>query len=127
MVDALERSGAAIVASASLAGGVLSGKYELAGAAGRMSERIGHEDLRHAREAASQLGDLAQRLGCTSAALAFAFALSRPGVATVLFGATAPDQIDANLEALGLLASLSAPELAELEAIGSSPELPTTN
>ncbi|HUB76590.1 MAG TPA: aldo/keto reductase [Solirubrobacteraceae bacterium] len=127
IVEALERSGAALVASASLAGGILSGKYARAGAGGRMSERLGEAAQQPALRAAAELAGLAERHATTSAALALAFALTRPHVATVLFGATTPDQIDANIEALELASRLHEAELEQLAAIGVGAELPTVD
>jgi aryl-alcohol dehydrogenase-like predicted oxidoreductase len=43
---------------------------------------------------------LAGELGHTPAALAIAFALANPAVATVLFGATSPEQLADNISAL---------------------------
>jgi aryl-alcohol dehydrogenase-like predicted oxidoreductase len=43
---------------------------------------------------------LAEELGHSPAALAIAFALAHPRVATVLFGATSPEQIADNVRAL---------------------------
>jgi aryl-alcohol dehydrogenase-like predicted oxidoreductase len=125
VTQALERSGASLVASASLAGGILSGKYAQSGSGGRMAGRLGDPDQRAALGAAAALAGLAARHDTTSAALALAFALTRDHVATVLFGATAPAQIDANVAALALAQRLDAVELAELAAIGSGSELPT--
>jgi aryl-alcohol dehydrogenase-like predicted oxidoreductase len=125
MTAALERSGAAIVASASLAGGVLSGKYSGPAGEGRMAAAVREGRQQPALAAARQLGVLAERLDCSCAALAFAFVLSRERVATALFGATSPEQIDADIGALELLARLSGAELAELEAIGDESKLPT--
>jgi aryl-alcohol dehydrogenase-like predicted oxidoreductase len=121
MVEALERSGAAIVASASLAGGLLTGKYSRPGAEGRMAARAGDRDQQPALRAAAQLVALAESVACSAAALALAFVLRRERVASVLFGATAPAQIDANIEALALLGRLSDARWAELEAVGIEP------
>jgi aryl-alcohol dehydrogenase-like predicted oxidoreductase len=47
-----------------------------------------------------------------------AFALLEPSVTVVLFGATRPEQIDANLGALELAARLTPAERDRLRAIG---------
>jgi aryl-alcohol dehydrogenase-like predicted oxidoreductase len=71
-----------------------------------------------AANAARSLAQLAKRLDTTPAALAVAFALQNPAVATVLFGATKPAQIEQNVAALALDARLSAADRAELASIG---------
>jgi aryl-alcohol dehydrogenase-like predicted oxidoreductase len=101
MTAALEASGAGVVASFVMAGGVLTGKYD-AGEPGRAAAEIG--DPRHAaaREIGVRLRALAAELGTPPAALAIAFALANPAVTTVLFGATSPAQIEQNVAALEL-------------------------
>jgi aryl-alcohol dehydrogenase-like predicted oxidoreductase len=49
-----------------------------------------------------------------------AFVLSNPLVTTLLFGATRPEQVAANVAARAVAASLTADELARLRAIGSA-------
>ena len=49
-----------------------------------------------------------------------AFALLDPAVTTVLFGATTPEQVAANVGSLTLATSLSADAIARLRAIGAS-------
>jgi L-glyceraldehyde 3-phosphate reductase len=89
---------ASVVASFVLAGGILTGKYA-AGASGRMSEGLEDPRFAGARRVAERLGDLAERSGVPAATLAMAFAYTSPGVATVLFGATTPEQVAENLRA----------------------------
>ncbi|MDH7971920.1 aldo/keto reductase [Sphingomonas sp. AR_OL41] len=63
-----------------------------------------------------RLAALAARIGATPARLAIAFALSHPARATVLIGATRPEQLDDDVAALALVARL--PEIkAELDAL----------
>jgi L-glyceraldehyde 3-phosphate reductase len=99
MTDALRASGARVVASFVMAGGVLTGKYD-AGGAGRADAEIGDTRYAAAREQGRRLRSLAEEIGKSPAALAIAFALANPAVATVLFGATSPSQISENVEAL---------------------------
>jgi aryl-alcohol dehydrogenase-like predicted oxidoreductase len=101
MSAALEASGAGVVASFVMAGGVLTGKYDDRGT-GRADGEI--DDPRHAtaRETGARLRALASELGTTPAALAIAFALANPAVTSVLFGATSPAQIEQNVAALEL-------------------------
>jgi aryl-alcohol dehydrogenase-like predicted oxidoreductase len=101
MSAALDASGAGIVASYVMAGGVLTGKYD-AGGRGRADGELGDPRVAAARESGRRLGTLAAELGQPPAALAIAFALANPRVATVLFGATSPEQISENVRALDI-------------------------
>ena len=102
MQNALREAGASVVASASLAGGALSGKYATA----REGRLIGElENPRYARAfaAAVRLGEIAQGIDASPAALAYAYVLRHPSVASVLFGATSPAQVAENAAAAELL------------------------
>jgi aryl-alcohol dehydrogenase-like predicted oxidoreductase len=120
MVAALQDAGASAVASYTLAGGTLTGKYADLHAAGRMSHARDDPSWRDAFQAGEELAALAREFGEKPAALAIAFALANPLVASVLFGATSPPQIDENLGALDVLARLTGDELSQLQAIGAS-------
>ena len=78
---------------------MLTGKYD-AGQTGRAVGEIDDPRFAAAREQGSRLRALAAEVGAGPAALAIAFALSNPAVATVLFGATSPAQIADNMAAL---------------------------
>jgi aryl-alcohol dehydrogenase-like predicted oxidoreductase len=99
MTAALQASGAGVVASFVMAGGVLTGKYD-AGQSGRAAAEIEDPRLAAARERGGRLRALATELEASPAALAIAFALANPAVATVLFGATSRAQIAENMTAL---------------------------
>ena len=101
MGDALSASGAGVVASYVMAGGVLTGKYD-DGGTGRAAGEIDDPRISAARECGKRLRALGEELGTNPAALAIAFALGNPAVASVLFGATAPEQIAENARALAL-------------------------
>lgn len=118
MTRALTAAGAGVVASFSLAGGVLTGKYRSGQAAGRAAGTLDDPRTAPAVAAADQLAGLASRLGTTAAALALAFPLTSPAVASVLFGATSPEQLRANCAASKLAARLSPGELTALRRIG---------
>jgi L-glyceraldehyde 3-phosphate reductase len=120
MVLALQSCGAGVVASFSMLGGVLSGKYLEEGATGRWTGELDDPRLRAGHDAAVALRELAARAGTSAATLAIAFPLLNPLVASVLFGATSPEQVAANLRAVELVGRLD-PELrAELLAIGAT-------
>jgi aryl-alcohol dehydrogenase-like predicted oxidoreductase len=99
MRTALASCQASVVASFVLAGGILSGKYAR-GEHGRMDAEQDNPRFAAARRVAEQLRSLADEWGTSPATLAMVFALRSPGVGTVLFGATRPEQIAQNLRAL---------------------------
>jgi aryl-alcohol dehydrogenase-like predicted oxidoreductase len=119
MAAALGSCGASVVASFAMLGGVLTGKYLDGGAGGRWTGQLDDPRLSAGHDAAIALRDLAARAGTTPAALAIAFPLLNPNVASVLFGATSPEQVIANLEALEVLANLGPDLREELLAIGA--------
>jgi L-glyceraldehyde 3-phosphate reductase len=120
MTAALQACGGAkVVASYVLAGGILSGKYASAGARGRMAGELGAPQWEAALRAATELSALAAELGTAPATLAMAFALANRDVATILFGATSPEQIRENVAAAEVAASLSEADLRRLRAIGA--------
>jgi L-glyceraldehyde 3-phosphate reductase len=103
MKDALALCGASVVASYVLAGGILTGKYLSPGASGRMADQLDAPQWEDAVAVADELHARAAEEGTTAAALAIAFALSNPDVATVLFGATTPEQVRENVRAIELV------------------------
>lgn len=118
MKEALFACGAPIVASYTLAGGVLTGKYAEDPSAGRASGKLDEPMYASAVQATERLSELARRIDTTPAALAVAFALGNPDVATVLFGATSPEHVATNVAALDVVANLSNADRDELAAIG---------
>jgi aryl-alcohol dehydrogenase-like predicted oxidoreductase len=119
MAAALDGAGVSVVASYTLAGGALTGKYDDPTATGRINASIDGRDYSEALIAGSKLKALAGELGADPSALAIAFALSNPRVATVLFGATSPVQITQNVAAVDLAQGLDAATMERLRAIGS--------
>ena len=110
--------GVAIVASYTLAGGILTGKYDKDPGAGRAAGMLDQPQWAAAVAAGRELAALARHIGVAPASLAMAFALLDPSVTTVLFGATRPEQISANLGALALAERLTPDEHDRLAAIG---------
>jgi len=92
-----------------LARGLLTGKYRrghppppgtrLAGVGAEQYERLASE---HNLKAVEQLTDIANEHGWLVGQLAMAWLLTRPMVASVIAGATSPDQIPANASAAAL-------------------------
>ena len=118
--DALEVSGASVVASFVLSGGILTGKYGGGSTTGRMGGDIGKPEWAPARQAGDELRALAARLDTTAASLGIAFALASSRVASVLFGATSAAQLAENAGAVELLDRLTPADLDELRAVGRS-------
>lgn len=105
-----------------LAGGILTGKYASApvGAAPEGSRADTDPSFRRflggrADELGRQVAALAETLGVQPAVLAIAWLLARPAVATVIAGATRPEQLRANLAAGAL--QLSEETLERLDRI----------
>ena len=119
MTEALELCGGSVIASYVLAGGILSGKYAQAGATGRMSGELDSARSQPAVAVVERLRALAADLDTTPAALAVAFALANERVASVLFGATSPEQIRDNARGVQLAGRLTDDQLAEVRAIGA--------
>ncbi len=118
MVQALEAAGAGVVASYTLAGGALSGKYDSPTAEGRITAQIDRRDYSEALAAGSALNLLAHETGAKPAAMAIAFALLNPRVTTVLFGATKPEQVGENVAAVELKRTMDRQTMDRLRTIG---------
>ena len=117
MRRALLRTGASVVASSVMAGGALTGKYSQGGT-GRLSGQSGQRVRSAVEGPVRELVALAREWGTTTAALAIAFALSAGSVASVLFGATTPDQVRENAEAIPLFHQLDDERRERLRGIG---------
>jgi L-glyceraldehyde 3-phosphate reductase len=108
----------AIVASYTLAGGVLTGKYDQDPGAGHRAGTLGQPRVAPAVEAGRELAALARDIGRDPAHLAMAYALLNPSVTTVLFGATRPEQVAANVGALAVAEQLTLQQRDRLSAVG---------
>ena len=104
-----------------LASGLLSGKYRRNEAlpAGARLARIEHLAGRYLTDsnwqAAERLGDFAERRGHTLLELAFSWLLAQQPVASVIAGATRPEQLEQNARAGGW--QLAKDELEEIDQI----------
>jgi aryl-alcohol dehydrogenase-like predicted oxidoreductase len=121
MVDALGAAGASVIASFTLNGGALTGKYRSPGSEGRLAGELEKEAYGRALRAGDELRALAQRSGTLPAAMAIAFALLNPNVASVLFGATTPEQVAENVSAAELRSTMDEQIAAHLRQIGQAP------
>ncbi len=107
-----------LVASYVLAGGSLTGKY-LHGASGR-ANADDTAAVVAGKQRAAVVVELAREWSVTPASLAFSFALSHPRLASVLFGATSPEQLRENVASLEVFRSLDDDQLRRLSALASS-------
>ena len=105
VLPAARALGMGMVVWSPLASGVLTGKYDDGVPAG---SRLSHMDwlreklTEEQREKVKQFKTIADDVGTTRARLALAWALSRPGVSSVITGATSTAQLDENLAALSV-------------------------
>lgn len=121
-----ERLGLAFIPYFPLASGVLTGKYARGGTAakGRLSDpgpsrdRFLNDRNRHIAE---KLADFAESRGHTLLELAFSWLLAHRVVASVIAGATKPEQVRANAKAASW--QLTEEELAEVDRIGREDDL----
>ena len=104
-----------------LASGLLTGKYKSTAplpAGSRLAKSAHHaEDLLNARNwrIVDALGHLPPERGHTLLELAMSWLASRPFVASIIAGATKPEQVEQNIAAAGW--QLSAADLAEIDRI----------
>jgi aryl-alcohol dehydrogenase-like predicted oxidoreductase len=117
MRAALDRGGIGLVAAYVLAGGTLTGKY-LRGEAGRATED-GSPVIARGRALASRLVELAEQWGTSASHLAFSYALDHPNLASVLFGATTPEQVRSNVGAVAVHAALDDDQRRALAALAA--------
>jgi L-glyceraldehyde 3-phosphate reductase len=119
MSGGLQSAGVSVVASSALASGVLTGKYRGANPGGRVGDQLEDPRYQRALRVADNLQVIASRLGQPPAALAIAYALANPLVASVLVGATSAEQVEQNTRALIAVEQLSESVLTELRATGA--------
>lgn len=113
-------TGIGIVASYTLYGGLLSGKYNRDAEA--LNNRFQPAEVAKMRERGllakvDRVIEIAGTVGCTPAQLAMAYVLKNPQVASILFGAKTPAQIEDNLQALEVAARLDDTVMAQLRAL----------
>lgn len=109
-----------------LASGLLTGKYNEGIPEGSRLSLPGYEWLRQRFQgeafekkvaAVKRLAGIAQELGCTLAQLALAWCLKNPNVSTVITGASKPEQVRENMQALDVVPKLTDEVMAKIEEI----------
>ncbi|MCL4263345.1 MAG: aldo/keto reductase [Anaerolineae bacterium] len=114
-----QAAGIGVVASYTLYGGLLSGKYNRVGGG---HGRFPHDTIESMRQKqllakVDALITLAAEVGCTPAQLALAYCLANEQVVSLLFGATSVTQVAENLQALKVLARLDDKIMEKLREI----------
>jgi aryl-alcohol dehydrogenase-like predicted oxidoreductase len=107
-----------LVASYVLAGGTLTGKYLLGESGRAASDQT--PAAAAGKERAAAVVELAREWGVTPASLAFSYALGHPRLASVLFGATSPEQLRENVASLEVFRSLSDAQRRRLDDLAST-------
>ena len=120
MEAVLADAGIGLVASYVLAGGTLTGKY-LQGQSGR-AEDDSTDTVLAGKQRAAALIELAREWNVSPASLAFSFALSHPQLASVLFGATSPEQLRENVASREVFDSLDDNQRRRLSELAITPE-----
>jgi L-glyceraldehyde 3-phosphate reductase len=115
MQRAFARGPIGLVASFVLAGGALTGKY-LRGEPGRIDEGESPAN-RAGKELAAEVVALAREWDISPAHVAFAYALSHPYLASVVFGARTPEQLTENVAAYATFESLDAEQVAAVREL----------
>ncbi len=109
-----------------LASGVLTGKYNDGIPTGSrldtegygwLKKRIEGEEGEAALDKVRHLQPVAEGLGCTQAQLALAWCLKNPNVSTVITGASRPEQVEENMQALDVADRLTPQVMERIEEI----------
>jgi aryl-alcohol dehydrogenase-like predicted oxidoreductase len=121
LLPAMERRGLSLLPYFPLASGLLTGKYRRnapSPAGARLSYSRDHAaDFISARNwtLIERLAEIAERASCSLLELAFGWLLAKPVVASVIAGATKPEQIEQNVAAAARAPSAAA--IAEADAV----------
>jgi aryl-alcohol dehydrogenase-like predicted oxidoreductase len=123
LMPAMRKLGLGLLPFFPLASGLLTGKYRRnvalpAGTRLATTERLADRYLTERNWGiAERLGDFAESRGHTMLELAFSWLLAQRPVASVIAGATRPEQLEQNVKAGGW--RLSAEELAEIDRVSA--------
>ncbi|MGE0445836.1 MAG: aldo/keto reductase [Vicinamibacterales bacterium] len=117
MAAACADGGVGIVASYSLYGGLLTGKYRDAAGEGRLADQLADERTQAMLPKVDRFLSIAADAGCPPPQLAMAYCLKNPQVSSVVFGARSIAQLEENLGALGVAQRLAAGTLTALRTL----------
>jgi aryl-alcohol dehydrogenase-like predicted oxidoreductase len=118
MLRAFERGPIGLVASYVLAGGTLTGKYAR-GESGRAAADDSPVIVR-AKRLAGYVTELAEAWGVPAAHAAFAYAFQHPALASVVFGASTPEQLEQNVAAWATFEQLDDQQLAAVRRLAET-------
>jgi aryl-alcohol dehydrogenase-like predicted oxidoreductase len=125
LIPAMQACGLGLLPYFPLAGGLLTGKYrrDAAPPAGARLSYTTHLAQRYLTDAnwaiVQRLEEFCARHGHGLVELAFSWLLARPTLASVIAGATRPEQVEQNVKAAGW--PLTAEELAEVDRLTRKP------
>ena len=123
LLPAMQANGCGLLPYFPLASGLLTGKYRRDNmpAGARLTDMPGFASRTYLTDRnfaiVDQLEKFARECGHSLLELAFSWTAARPTTASVIAGATRPEQIDANVAAAGW--ALSEAEIAEIDAIAA--------
>jgi aryl-alcohol dehydrogenase-like predicted oxidoreductase len=117
LFPALAKLGLGLVPFFPLGGGALTGKYRKHARLPEGSRHTGGSErfLDPHWDTIEALHAFAEKRGRTILELAMSWLAARPGVASIIAGATRPEQVEANAKSVGW--KLSADEMAEIDRI----------
>jgi aryl-alcohol dehydrogenase-like predicted oxidoreductase len=121
MARMVEAYGLGLIPFSPLANGLLTGKYRRnqpmpAGARLTVTQRMADRYLTERNwDAVEGLADFCAARGRTMLELAMSWLASRPGVSSIIAGATSPEQLEANVHATGW--KLTSEDLAEIDRL----------
>ena len=124
LVPMMEAYGMSLLPYFPLASGLLTGKYRRdaampEGARLTKTQRLADRYMTDANwRIVEELRGLCEKRGWPMLDLAFSWLAAKPYVASVIAGATRPEQVEANVKAVGL--KLSADDLAEIDRISAA-------
>lgn len=117
MTRALRRGPIGLVASYVLAAGTLTGKY-LRGEAGRAADDESAV-ARAGKRVAERVVAVANRWRVPPSHVAFAYAFDQPDLASIVFGASSPEQLEENVAAWSTYESLTPDQRAAVAALAT--------
>ena len=82
-----------------------------------LRKRLESEEGQARLASVRKLADVASELGCTTAQLALAWCLKNPDVSTVITGASKPEQVAQNMEALEVVDKLTDEVMDRIETV----------
>jgi len=121
LMPVIEAYGMGLLPFFPLASGLLTGKYQRnapmpQGTRLANTKRLADRFMTDVNwQIAERLEDFSQKRGHTLLELAFSWLAARPGVASVIAGATKPEQLEQNTKAIGW--TLTAEEMAEIDTL----------